>query len=74
MLVVRIGVLQSWLSERYLPFWEAFLRELGLEVIRPHREAEVPGLELPAPARTVVAEVSDLKAQGVDYLRLQVGS
>lgn len=70
MLVVRIGVLQSWLSERYLPFWEAFLRELGLEVIRPHREAEVAGLELPAPARTVVAEVSDLKAQGVDYLLL----
>lgn len=70
MLVVRIGVLQSWLSERYLPFWEAFLRELGLEVIRPQEEAELPGLELPAPARTVVFEVGNLKTQGVDYLLL----
>ncbi|MER3488612.1 MAG: hypothetical protein C4328_01680 [Meiothermus sp.] len=67
---MRIGVLQSWLSERYVPFWEAFLRELGLEVIHSRDEAELPGLELPAPARTVVAEVASLKAQGVDYLLL----
>ncbi|PZA06649.1 MULTISPECIES: hypothetical protein [unclassified Meiothermus] len=67
---MRIGVLQSWLSERYLPFWEAFLRELGLEVVHPRERVEPLGLELPAPARTLVAEVSDLKARRVDYLLL----
>ncbi len=74
---MRVGVLDTWLDRRYLPFWEAYLRELGLEVVRPAEavdaalaRAELAGLEAGRPARLVVARVLELKAAGVDHLLL----
>lgn len=65
---MRIGVLTHWLSRRYLPFWEAYLRELEIEVVRP--EASMVNLPLPQAIREVISEVLSLKNQGVDYLLL----
>jgi hypothetical protein len=53
------------LAERYLPFWEAYLRYLDVEVVHP----EVPDAPGSA-AERVLEEVSSLKAQGVDFLLL----
>ncbi|MCX7739671.1 MAG: hypothetical protein N2047_01410 [Meiothermus sp.] len=65
---MRVGILQSWLGDRYLPFWEAYLRALEVEVVRPQGlEGELP---LPLPIRRVVQEALELKGQGVDYLLL----
>lgn len=65
---MRIGVLTHWLSGRYLPFWEAYLRELQVEVVRP--DASRVNLPLPGAIREVISEVLSLKNQGVDYLLL----
>lgn len=65
---MRIGVLTNWLSKRYLPFWEAYLQELGLQVIRP--QADQVNLPFPEPIRQVIGAVMSLKNQGVDYLLL----
>lgn len=65
---MRVGVLHSWLSHRYLPFWEAYLRELEIEVIHP--STELVNLPMPAPIRQVMGEVFSLKNQSVDYLLL----
>lgn len=62
---MRVGVLNTWLAERYLPFWEAYLRYLDVEVVHP----EVPDAPASA-AERVLGEVSSLKAQGVDFLLL----
>jgi len=65
---VRVGVLNSWLSSRYLPFWESYLQALEVEVVQPE-EASV-NLPVPAPIRRVLGQVFSLKTQGVDYLLL----
>lgn len=65
---MRVGVLQSWLSERYLPFWEAYLQELEVEVVHP--SPETVNLSMPAPIQRVMGEVFSLKNQSVDYLLL----
>lgn len=65
---MRIGVLTHWLSGRYLPFWEAYLREMGVEMVRP--ETPAIKLPLPEPLQKVMGEVISLKGQGVDYLLL----
>jgi len=67
---MRIGLLDTWLNERYQPFWEAFLRELGVEVVRPRRPASealaTVAEEWPRPARLFAARVLELKEAGVD--------
>jgi len=63
-----VGLLDSWLSRRYLPFWEPYLRALDVEIIRP--EAVSIQLPLPQPIRRLVEQVFSLKKQGVDFLLL----
>lgn len=66
---MRVGVIQGFLSRRYLGFWEAYLRALGVEVVR----AEVtPDLRQPycLPVQGLLAQVAVLKGRGVDYLLL----
>ncbi|MER3443175.1 MAG: hypothetical protein C4333_03235 [Meiothermus sp.] len=63
---MRIGLLDTWLAGRYLPFWEPYLEGLGLELVRPGPVE--PSLPIFLPASLVAAQVSSLKAQGVDYL------
>ncbi|WP_018465319.1 hypothetical protein [Calidithermus timidus] len=63
---MRIGLLDTWLAGRYLPFWEPYLEGLGLELVRP--EPVEPSLPIFLPASLVAAQASNLKAQGVDYL------
>lgn len=65
---MRVGVLNCWLSDRYLPFWEPYLQALEVEIIRPEKaSAELP---FPLPIRRVLVQVFSLKNQGVDFLLL----
>ncbi len=65
---MRVGVLDGWLSDRYLPFWEPYLRELEVEVVHPE---ETPlELPFPGPIRRLLSQVYRLKNQGVDFLLL----
>ena len=66
---MRVGVLRGFLSRRYLGFWEAYLKALGVEVVR----VEVPPARHQPyclPVQELLAQVEALKAQGVDYLLL----
>lgn len=65
---MRIGLLQTWLGGRYLPFWKAYLAELELTLVQP--QAEAIHLPQPEPVRSVLAQVFSLKNQGLDYLLL----
>ncbi len=65
---MRIGLLNSWLSSRYLPFWEPYLQALEVEIVRPE-EAAVQ-LPMPLPIRRVMGQAFSLKNQGVDFLLL----
>ena len=74
---MRIGVLDTWLHQRYLFFWDAFLSGLGMEIVTPQVEAaealsrlETEAGELPRAARLVIARVLELMRRGVDYLLL----
>ncbi|GEM87194.1 hypothetical protein MGR01S_18190 [Meiothermus granaticius NBRC 107808] len=62
---MRVGVLNTWLADRYLPFWEAYLRHLEVEVVRP----QLPSIPVSI-VEQVIAEASSLKVQGVDFLLL----
>jgi hypothetical protein len=31
---MRVGLIEGFLSRRYLGFWEAYLKALGVEVVR----------------------------------------
>ncbi|WP_347241922.1 hypothetical protein [Thermus sp.] len=66
---MRVGVLQGFLSRRYLGFWEAYLRALGVEVVRASVD---PDSRLPycLPVQGLLSQVEALKAKGVDYLLL----
>ncbi len=65
---MRVGVIDGWLSDRYLPFWEPYLRELEVEVVHPE---ETPlELPFPGPIRRLLSQVYRLKNQDVDYLLL----
>ena len=66
---MRVGVLRGFLSRRYLGFWEAYLKALGVEVVR----VEVPPARHQPyclPVQELLAQVEALKVQGVDYLLL----
>ncbi len=66
---MRVGVLEGFLSRRYLGFWVPYLEALGVEVVR----ALVPpdlGQPYCLPVQGIWAQVEALKAQGVDYLLL----
>jgi hypothetical protein len=65
---VRIGLLDGWLSSRYIPFWEAFLQALEVEIVRP--EWADLRLPMPPPIRRVVGQAFSLKEKGVDFLLL----
>lgn len=65
---MRVGVLNSWLSSRYLPFWVSYLQALEVEVVRP-QEISV-NLPVPAPIQQVLSQVFSLKSQGIDFLLL----
>lgn len=65
---MRVGVLNSWLANRYLPFWESYLQALEVEIVRP--EAITVDLPVPQPIRRVLSQVFSLKNQGVDFLLL----
>ncbi|GAB5603536.1 hypothetical protein FJNA_20620 [Thermus sp. FJN-A] len=66
---MRVGVLEGFLSRRYLDFWVAYLEALGVEVVR---SASSPDPRQPycLPVQALLAQVADLKARGVDYLLL----
>ncbi len=69
---MRVGVLDTWLPRRYLPFWEAYLAELGAGVVRPEApfpaalEADAPDWATP-PLRAVLGRLDEL-APRVDRL------
>ncbi|WP_457631761.1 hypothetical protein [Oceanithermus sp.] len=67
---MRIGLLDTWLNERYQPFWEAYLRELEIETVRPRRPASEVWSEVaeewPRPARLLAGRLLELKELGVD--------
>ncbi|MER3553909.1 MAG: hypothetical protein C4331_06050 [Meiothermus sp.] len=63
---MRVGVLNSWLAERYLSFWKAYLRQLDVEVVHPQSFISAS----PSAISQVLGQVQSLKAQGVDYLLL----
>ena len=67
---MRIGLLDTWLNKRYQQFWESYLRELDVEVVRPRRPASEALAELeadwPRPARLLAARALELKEAGVD--------
>ncbi len=65
---MRVGVLNGWLSDRYLPFWKSYLQALEVEIVHPV-EASVE-LPFPGPIRRLLAQVFSLKNQGVDFLLL----
>lgn len=65
---MRVGVIDGWLSDRYLPFWEPYLRELKVEVVHP--EETTLELPFPGPIRRLLSQVYRLKNQGVDFLLL----
>lgn len=65
---MRVGVIDGWLSDRYLPFWEPYLRELEVEVVHPE---ETPvELPFPGPIRRLLSQVYRLKNQSIDFLLL----
>ncbi|GGM97526.1 hypothetical protein GCM10007092_09040 [Thermus composti] len=65
---MRVGLVQGFLSRRYLGFWEAYLEALGVEVVR----ANTPPSPVPfcLPVQGLLAQVEALKERGVDYLLL----
>jgi len=65
---MRVGVIEGFLSRRYLGFWEGFLRELGVEVLKVERQAAP--LPFCRPVQELLAQVEALKEKGVDYLLL----
>ena len=65
---MRIGVLQTWLSGRYLPFWESYLGDLELTLVHPNPEAI--NLPQPEPIHSLLAQIFSLKNQSLDYLLL----
>ncbi|SDE76415.1 hypothetical protein SAMN04488243_10960 [Thermus arciformis] len=66
---MRVGVLQGFLSRRYLAFWEAYLGALGVEVVRAPADPD-PRLPYCLPVQGLLAQVEALKERGVDYLLL----
>jgi len=71
---VRIGVLDTWLPRRYLPFWRAFLAELGAELVAPEApftEARAfPAEGVGEAGRAALGRIAELKALGVDRILL----
>ncbi len=65
---MRVGLLNSWLSSRYLPFWEPYLQALDVEIVRPEEDAVQ--LPKPLPIRRLLGQAFSLKSQGVDFLLL----
>lgn len=65
---MRVGVIEGFLSRRYLAFWEAFLKELGVEVLKAQRQAAP--LPFCRPVQELLFQVEALKAKGVDHLLL----
>ncbi|MGQ9735613.1 MAG: hypothetical protein ACUVUP_03365 [Thermaceae bacterium] len=65
---MRVGVVQGFLSRRYLDFWEAFLKELGVEVLKSEKKP-LP-LDFCRPVQELIHQVEALKAKGVGYLLL----
>lgn len=65
---MRLGLVDTWMSERYLPFWRAYLRELDVELMEPQLPASSALERLaepwPRPARLLAARVLELKARG----------
>ena len=66
---MRIGVLSTWLSRRYQPFWLEFLRALGQELVWPASSPAVLDLPLGRSGRKVAAQALSLRGQ-VDFLLL----
>jgi hypothetical protein len=66
---MRIGVLDTWLAGRYVPFWEAYLSSLGADIIRPSNNSL---LDVPFPdhIRQVLSEAFELKNKQLDYIVL----
>ena len=71
---MRIGVLDTWLPRRYLPFWRAFLAELGTELVvpeAPFAEARAfPAEGVGGAGRAALGRIAELKALGVDRILL----
>ncbi len=74
---MRLGLVDTWLSERYLPFWRAYLRELGAELIEPRLPVSEALARLeepwPRPARLLAARALELKARGAEAIVLPEG-
>ena len=71
---MRIGVLDTWLARRYLPFWRPFLVELGAELVGPEAPFE-EALAFPAEGvgeagRAALGRIAELKEKGVHRILL----
>ncbi len=71
---MRIGLLDTWLSKRYLPFWRPYLQELGVQLLSPRLPVSEALLRIEEPwprsARLLAARALELKAQGAEALLL----
>lgn len=65
---MRVGLVEGFLSRRYLGFWEAYLKALGVEVMRA--PGARPALPFCRPVQELLGQVEALKEKGVDYLLL----
>ncbi len=69
---MRLGLIDTWMSERYLPFWRAYLAELGVERIEPKLPASEALARIeepwPRPARLLAARALELKARGAEAI------
>lgn len=69
---MRLGLVDTWMSERYLPFWRAYLRGLGAELLEPRLPVSEALARLeepwPRPARLLAARVLELKARGAEAI------
>ncbi len=67
---MRLGLVDTWMSERYLPFWRVYLRELGAELLSPRLPVTEALDRLsepwPRPARLLAARLLELKARGAE--------
>ncbi len=74
----RVGLPRAGLFHELFPFWQAFLTELGIEVVLSdrtnkriiHEGAEASVAETCFPIKVVLGHVLDLLDKGIDYIWL----
>lgn len=75
-LKIKIGIPFTMLTYEFYPFWEAFFRELGFDVVlsdKTNKKIIIDGLNLAVaetcfPMKVVLGHVQNLIEKGIDYL------